>query len=515
MKRSTALLLSMLFLLSSGTALLRAGTLVLDDFESDVSLELWNGNVTISEKFPAHGRTCLALDLTGRRSLESERLPRDWSAFKVLKFDIYNPGTVQVGSIQIFDELGTDRQAEYGQSYQGHNLLINRGWNHYEVNLRVAMVESGERPLALKKIRKFRLGLGRASGADKKLYLDNFRLVSGREDPGTASATAPRNCRVVIENRDAYPSLVGPAGEIQPSPEIMKLRAGADEAIDRLEREVEYAELQGYKPLYWRIPLITADVGLGVRSKCVWFQNEKEEKKILEYIISSCSGAADELNGILAASDRDIIEEPEDDVNPHPLYVPDYPNLRGLKQSDGYFRDENGDPVIIFSMLLLDEGPLMDYFAPFTHRIESYTVGGGSRYDIESSPVYEAFHKYPDTHRVGWDGWCGHLIKDQWSMGGKKENVVLCLESPHIRQAVLEYMKRAWNKWKENPGLLYNIMAYELTYICYCETSQQMFRDWLKKKHGTIEEVNRIWGTSYGSFSQVRAPETEGAQPKA
>jgi hypothetical protein len=69
----------------------------------------------------------------------------------------------------------------------------------------------------------------------------------------------------------------------------------------------------------------------------------------------------------------------------------------------------------------------MNYFSPFNHRIESYTVGGGSRYDIESSPVYEAFHKDigDAPSRLGWLVWtpdqrqvvhgrkkrgCGHLF---------------------------------------------------------------------------------------------------------
>ncbi|MCD4711259.1 MAG: beta-galactosidase, partial [Bacteroidales bacterium] len=114
---------------------------------------------------------------------------------------------------------------------------------------------------------------------------------------------------------------------------------------------------------------------------------------------------------------------------------------------------------------------------------------------------------------VGWDGWCGHLIKDRWAMGGKKEDVVICLENPHIRQAILEYMKMHSHEWEENPNLLYNIMAYELQYICYCEKSQQMFRDWLKIKHKNISALNQIWDTRYQSFAHIIAPATHNARP--
>ncbi|MEA1997692.1 MAG: beta-galactosidase, partial [Gemmatimonadota bacterium] len=348
---------------------------------------------------------------------------------------------------------------------------------------------------------------GRVEGT---LYLDNLRLVKGEETPGAASAVDPRDCRVVIENRYVYPSLAGPKDKIVPGAEVLRLRAEAREEVSRLRQEVELAKLQGYQALYWKIPLITADIGMGIRSKCVWFQGEEEEKEILEYVISSCRGTREEVEAVIASRQRG--EEFEAHTTPL-TWVPSYPTLRGLKQKDGFFRDELGDPVIIFAMMTINKGPLLEFFAPYDHVLESYTVGGGSRGDIESSPVYEAFHKYPDTHRVGWDGWCGHLIKDRWSMGGKKENVVICLESPHIREAVLEYMKMRYERWKHNPHLLYNIMAYELTYICYCERSQKMFRDWLRAKYEKLSVLNGIWDTGYGSFDEIVAPATKHARP--
>ncbi len=506
-----ALLVS--FLLNA-TGIVFADTYLLDDFESESSLKQWKGPVSLSREYPAHGRSCLRLDLSDRRSrvLESESLPGDWSGYELLKFDIYNPsGTVLTAGIQIYDELGSDEDAELrGQSYRGGKIFMNPGWNHYEFMLAKARVEEGDRGLALGKIRRFRLDFSRLSG---EFYLDNFRLVSGKEDPGTATEADPRSCRVVINDRYVFPSLYGPEEKTKPSQEISDLRKHAREAVARLEAELKTANLQGYQTHYWRIPLISAEVGMGVRSKLVWFQSEEEEKKILEHIIASCTKAAREMSTILSAADQERVELPEDEVNPHLLYVPDYPALKGLKQKDGYFRDALGNPVLILSVLNVNDGPLMDYFAPFNHRLESYTVGGGSRYDIETSPVYEAFHKYPGTHRVGWDGWCGHLIKDRWSMGGRKETVVLCLESSHIREAVLKYMKRRYDQWKNNPNLLYNIRADELMYICYCEKSQQMFREWLQDKYSSIERVNQTWRTSYGSFDRIRAPETKNAAP--
>jgi Beta-galactosidase/Beta-galactosidase trimerisation domain len=514
MRQSVVFIFVLASLLSCGVAERETGkTLVLDNIESESSLGLWEGPVALSREYAAQGKSCLKLDLSDRRFryLRSEKLAEDWSAYDLLKFDIYNPNDrIQIGSLQIFDELASDEEASIeGLSYRGRKVFLNKGWNHFELKLQTAMVENGDRPLALDKIRRFLLNFGGTGG---ELFLDNFRLVKGEESVETASRVEPGHCRVVIDNRYVYPQLAGPLEKIVPGPRVRQLRAEAEKQVARLKKQLDLVTLQGYQTYYWRIPLIVADIGMGIRSKCVWFQNEEEEKKILEYVISSCAGTCDELEDVLTAR-GEMAEDPSDEVNPQLLYVPPYPDLKGLKQWGGYFRDSHGEPVIILSMLNVNRGPLMDYFAPFNHRLESYTVGGGSRYDIESSPVYEAFHKYPGTQRVGWDGWCGHLIKDRWSMGGRKENVVICLESPHIREAVLEYMKTRYNLWKENPNLLYNIMAYELMYICYCEKSQQMFRDWLRKKHGSIGEVNRIWGTGYRSFGQIEAPAVYNAAP--
>jgi hypothetical protein len=489
--------------------------IVLDDFESPSLLAIWDGTVSLSREFPAHGKSCLELNSSDDRSLwlESEKLPEDWSHYETLKFDIYNPSSqLYYGYIEICDELGTDEQAEFhGQSYNWQKVFLNTGWNHFEFLLQNAMVSEGDRPLALDKIRKFRLSFG---SIDHSLYIDNIRLVTGEESSNTASRIDPRDCRILIDDRFVYPALAGPEDKIKPGPEIKRLRAEAEAAVEKLEKEVSIAELQGYQTLYQRIPLITAEIGLRIRSKLVWFQSEEEETKILDYIIASCSEASKEIEVLLSAQKSNIpVLAPENETTSQVFHVPLYPPLNDLKPVDGFYRDREGKPVLIFSMLQINMGPLMDYFAPFNHRLESYTVGGGSRYNIERSPVYEAFHKHPGTHRVGWDGWCGTLIKDRWAMGGKKEDVVICLESPHIREAILEYIKLHYHEWEENQNLLYNIMAYELQYICYCEKSQQMFRDWLKSKHKNISVLNQIWGTRYQTFAQINAPATHNARP--
>lgn len=47
--------------------------------------------------------------------------------------------------------------------------------------------------------------------------------------------------------------------------------------------------------------------------------------------------------------------------------------------------------------------------------------------------------------------------------------------------------------------------------LCYCDSCREAFWAWLKKKYGTIEKVNREWGTTfwsqdYGCFEQIPVP---------
>ncbi|HUQ64618.1 MAG TPA: hypothetical protein VM101_00585, partial [Flavitalea sp.] len=403
---------------------------ILGDFESALDTTKWQGTAALSGSFHAHGGNSLSLYSSKGESvwLESKNMFRDWSKFEYFKFDIYNPSSqLYYGSIQLSDESGLNETQELsGQSYRGEKVFINSGWNHYEFNIQTAKVENGSRSLNTHDIRKLRFTFGALT---HPLYIDNLRLVSGAESGESVSLTNPADCKVIIDDRYVYPSLYGPVENIKYSNALIQLRKEAVSEVEKLKGEIHMAEMQGMQTLYDRIPLITAEVGLGIRSKLVWFQNEQEETKILKYIIKSCSETSKLIQGNIAGRQSNIsVTEPENDVSNQSkyqsLYVPSYPEFKSLKIKDGYYRDDKNNPIMVFSMLQLNNGPLMDYFAPFNHRIESYTVGGGSRYDIEYSPVYKAFHKFPDTHRVGWEGWCGHLIKDQWAMGGKKENVV-------------------------------------------------------------------------------------------
>jgi hypothetical protein len=315
---------------------------------------------------------------------------------------------------------------------------------------------------------------------------------------------------VTIENRFFTIRQVARAEDVPESACVRQLRADAGRELERLRAAVGAAQTQGIDTIYEERHLVTADLGLRVRPRLAWFNNDSSKTALFSYVASSCREARRRLEDLVAG----VMRLPEaDDTQAGDPVVPSYPPLKGSPVKGTFYRDRRGDPMFVISV----HSPsrvLQRFFASPLQHIESYTVGGGSRWTIDESPVYEAFHKHADARRVGWDGWCGHLIRDLYSMGGSRmENVVICLESPHIREAVDQYIRINIPRFHENPQLLYDIMAYELMYICYCERSQQMFREYLRGRHGSIAAANVVYGTRYRRFDDIKAPPVKDSRP--
>ena len=484
---------------------------VLDDFETAESLKRWDGEVALSHEHASHGHQALKVTLFPK-SLSSEKLPKDWRGYDRLLLDIFNPesDTLMLG-LGIYDELADDATADYlDEAFRvGRDLFLIPGMNHVEVKLSGLQVSASTRELALGKVRKFTLTDG---GMHRPIvvYVDNLRLVKGPEDPATASARRPEDGTLLLGNGFITPGQVGPHDDIPESASVKQKREEARQELNRLRETIAAAQMMGLETIYQEIPLVTAELGLDIRTQMSWFNNDRAKSEMFDYVAASCRASRLDLDDLISGARR---LPDTDDTQVGKSSVPPYPRLRGLKIKDGFFVNEDGDPLLIISLHSPSQKLTRFFATPFQH-IESYTAGGGSRWTIDQSPVYQAFKKYPDTHRVGWDGWCGHLIRDRWSMGGGRGEVVICLESPHIKNAIEEYIQREAPRWKKNPELLYNIMAYELQYICYCERSQRMFREWLRQKYqDSVKAVNECWKTKFQSFDEITAPPVKQAVP--
>lgn len=64
--------------------------------------------------------------------------------------------------------------------------------------------------------------------------------------------------------------------------------------------------------------------------------------------------------------------------------------------------------------------------------------------------------------------------------------------------------------------MLYRARAEGYSPICFCEHTLRRFKDWLKKKYGSIDKLNESWGTegpsAFGDFDKVRPPRGTGRQ---
>jgi len=445
---------------------------VLDDFEE--GRIGWTGQVALSivAEHASHGGHALKVTFpagTPYPGIAASAVETDWSGFDVLKFDVFNPqGTPVDLNVRIDDPSSTG----YYSRYNGEFLAVN-GWNAFEIPLE--RLRAGNRALDVSRIAAFVIFLS-APERELTLFIDNIRLVSG-EEPAWAA---------------------GDFSADESAPErAMELRRKAEAAAARLRALIDLAHERGFGTIEANIALVTAKLGLDVRPELQWFSHRTGE--LYDYVAVSCERALAKLKTRL---DGDAPDCP----------VPPIHSTAALEAAGGHFvekqilhKPQPRRPVLIFSMLYHREGPLCEYFTPINYFVHSHAFAGASRFDVENTPLYEAFRRYPETHRVWNDdeGWCGHIVRDKSSLGGGDEPVVVCLESPKTRQAIEEYIRMHAGRWKDRPEVLLNIMGGELSYICYCPRTLEMFREWLEERHGNIERLNDIWGTSHESFEDI------------
>lgn len=95
--------------------------------------------------------------------------------------------------------------------------------------------------------------------------------------------------------------------------------------------------------------------------------------------------------------------------------------------------------------------------------------------------------KYPDMLPVDVDG--------RKRTHGKRVN--FCPNSADYRRLATEMARRLAERYKDHPALLLWHVANEYGTYCYCEHCAAAFREWVKARYGTLEEVNRRWNLSF------------------
>ncbi|SFO91708.1 beta-galactosidase [Salibacterium halotolerans] len=95
--------------------------------------------------------------------------------------------------------------------------------------------------------------------------------------------------------------------------------------------------------------------------------------------------------------------------------------------------------------------------------------------------------KYPDILRVDFHG-------QQRKFGGRHNS---CPNSPTYRKYSERIADKLAARYKEHPGVLIWHVSNEYGGYCYCGYCEAAFREWLKEKYKTLDEVNRVWNTRF------------------
>ncbi len=130
---------------------------------------------------------------------------------------------------------------------------------------------------------------------------------------------------------------------------------------------------------------------------------------------------------------------------------------------------------------------------------------------IDSAPDWvEARH--PDSKFVSSNG---VAVESQASPG-------FCFDHAGVQDKILRFFQAAaravkgkpafygWDLWSEphiiNWAEVYYVGDLGSVQFCYCHSTQARFREWLKKRYGTVEALNKAWYRTLRTWDEVEPP---------
>ena len=90
-----------------------------------------------------------------------------------------------------------------------------------------------------------------------------------------------------------------------------------------------------------------------------------------------------------------------------------------------------------------------------------------------------------------------------------------CPTSPVYREKVAAVDRKLSERFGSHPGVILWHISNELSGECHCPLCQEAFRQWLRGRYASIDELNRKWYTyfwshAYNSFDQIESPSPAG-----
>ncbi|MCU1528080.1 MAG: bga2 [Frondihabitans sp.] len=162
--------------------------------------------------------------------------------------------------------------------------------------------------------------------------------------------------------------------------------------------------------------------------------------------------------------------------------------------------------VGVFSWALLEPSEGLFEFG-WLDRILDLLHANGIAVDLATataSPPPWLSTEYPETLPVDRNG------RTLWP-GGRQH---YCPSSPVYRSLAARLAGRIAERYAEHPAVVLWHINNEYgchTSECFCDVSAASFREWLRAKYGTVEQLNAAWTTAfwsqlYGSFDQIQPP---------
>ncbi len=95
--------------------------------------------------------------------------------------------------------------------------------------------------------------------------------------------------------------------------------------------------------------------------------------------------------------------------------------------------------------------------------------------------------RHPDILRVDYKG-------RKRKFGGRHNS---CPSSPSYRMYAGRLAGKLAEHYKDNKNIIAWHISNEFGGECYCENCEKAFREWLREKYSSIDEVNKAWNTSF------------------
>jgi len=164
--------------------------------------------------------------------------------------------------------------------------------------------------------------------------------------------------------------------------------------------------------------------------------------------------------------------------------------------------------VGVFSWALVEPAE-KEYDFGWLDRVLDLLHEHGIRVDLanaSATPPPWFSHAYPDSMPVDADG------VRHW-YGGRQ---AFCPSSPDYRVAAARLTETMVKRYAGHPAVVMWHVHNEYgchNWNCFCDTSAAAFREWLRERYGSLDQLNRAWGTAfwsqhYSDWAQVIPPRT-------